>query len=161
VARERDNENSETTANENDRGELTSESHRSAVAVFVQSLLSVADREDGIGPEVREIARAQNDSASTTTIAMSKVENRGSFRTFLFGSDYANLGVMRSQIATTTNNINRLKTLLEQTTNEQDRRELTVQIQALEIEQARISAFIKTNESKFSLFGWFNKLMTR
>ncbi|OJI08058.1 hypothetical protein BK005_01575 [bacterium CG10_37_50] len=153
------NQNASTT--NNNQGNLTSENYRSAVATFVQSLLNVADKEGGIGIQVREIAKAQNDSASTTTSAIAKVENRGGFKTFLLGSDYKNLGIIRSELAITANNINKLKSLLNQTSNNEDRAELNTQIQALEIEQTEINTFVTSNESKFSLFGWFNKLFIK
>lgn len=57
--------------------------------------------------------------------------NVESLQTFFFGSDYKNLGVIRSELATTTNNINKLKSLLDQTINDADRAELNTQIQSL------------------------------
>lgn len=150
------NEHASSTAGTN--GKLMSETHRSVVATFVQSLLEVADREGGIGTQVRTVAQSQNDSASTTATAMTKVEERGSFHTFISGSDYKNLGVIRREMATTTENIAKLKTLLTQTTSDADRAELNVQIKAIEDEQMKVEAYVKENEDKFSLFGWFNRL---
>ncbi len=150
------NQHDSSTSSTN--GELMSETHRSTVATFVRSLLAVADREGGIGTQVRAVAQSQNNSASTTATAMTKIEGRGSFHTFFAGNDYKNLGVIRSEIATTSANIAKLKTLLSQTTSDADRAELNVQIKALEDEQVKIEAYVKANEDKFSLFGWFNRL---
>ncbi len=136
---------------------VTAESHRSTIATFVKSLLSVADRDGGIGSQVRVVANSQNDSASTTAAAMAKVEKRGSLRTFFFGSDYKNIGVIRSELSTTTNNIVRLKNLLNLTSDASVRADINNQITALELIQAKIEAFLELNESKFSLFGWLNK----
>lgn len=158
-----DNKNSTSSDNEgNDKSENESsaDEHRSVVSAFVRSLLRISDREDGIGAEVRDIAKDQNDSATTTAEAMVKVEERGSLRKFFFGSDYKNLGVIRAELAITTNNIARLKALLDKTTNNADRLELNVQIQALENEQAKINAYIKAREDIFSLFGWLMKPLT-
>ncbi len=153
------NDRASTTANA--QGKLMSETHRSAVATFVKSLLNLVDREGGIGTEVREIAKSQNDSATTTASAIKKVENRGSIRTFFFGSDYKNLGIIRSEITTTSNNIARLKSLLDRTTNNTDRVELNVQIQALESEQIKLDAYVTARENTFSLFGWFTRLFAK
>ncbi len=150
-----------TSTDENTNGKFTSEEHRSAVASFVESLLNVADREGGIGEQVREIAKEQNDSATTTASAMEKVEERGSLRIFFFGSDYKNLGVIRSELATTTNNISRLKSLLDKTTNTADKVELNAQIQVLEDEQVKVNVYVSTHENIFSLFGWFVKLFAK
>ena len=142
-------------------GQINAETNRSTVATFVKSLLNIADRDGGIGVEVREIAKSQNDSATTTAVAIAEVEGRSSIKTFLIGSDYKNLGVIRSELATTSNNIARLKALLDKTTDATVRAELNVQIQALETEQARIDAYVEAHESTFSLFGWFAKLFVR
>lgn len=134
-------------------GRLTSETHRSAVATLVKSLLAVADRQGGIGAQVRVIANSQNDSASTTAHAITKVEKRGFLRTFFFGQDHKNLALIRGEIATTTANIARLNVLLTQTTSIADRAELALQIQALEAEVAKMEAYVKAREGKFSLLG--------
>ncbi len=139
-------------------GEATSTDHQSVVATYVQSLLLVADRQSGIGQQVRVVAMAQNDAASSTVSAMTKVENRGSLRTFLFGSDYKSLGTIKSELSTTAENIAKLKTLLSQATNDADKAELTLQIKAMEEEQVKLEAYVKAHESVFSLFGWFTKL---
>ncbi len=141
--------------------EVETDNRQNAVAEFVQSLLSVADREGGIGAQVRTVAQSQNDSASTTATAMLEVEKRGSVRTFLFGSDYKNLGVIKREIATTTTNINDLKEILDETTDNSSRAELTVQIEFLEDELAKMEAYVDANEAKFSVFGWFNRLFVK
>src|SRR3989338_6929252 len=87
------NANASTTAN--DRGELTSEEHRSVVASFVQSLRAVANRDGGIGAEVRAVAKSQNDGDTTTTDAIAKVEGRSAFKTFLIGTDWESIGMLR------------------------------------------------------------------
>ena len=143
------------------RGKMMSEDHRSAVSTFVQSLLGVADREKGIGEQVRQVARSQGDSATTTIVAMKRVEERNSVRTFFFGCDYKNLGVIRSELATTTQNIAKLKTLLAEAVSDEDKAELITQIQNLEGELEKVNTYVETNESKFSLFGWFNKLISK
>lgn len=156
-----DNDENATTTDDNDddnKGKSVSEEHRSAVATFVKSLLSVADRQGGIGAEVRIVAQSQNDSASTTIKAIEKVEERGSLRTFLFGSDYKNLGVIRSQIATIGKNIEKLKTLLEKTLGTTDKAEISAQIKVLEDQKTKLDAYVEANEDVFSLFGWFNRL---
>lgn len=152
------NDNNGTTSiGKDDDGEINASFHLSSVASFVQSLNKIAEREGGIGDRVRVIARAQNDSLASTTEAMVKVEERGSFRKFLFGPDYKNLGIIRSELASTTNNIAQLTSLLSQTMSNTSRVELTAQIQALKNEQLKMNAYITAHEEMFSLFGWFNK----
>jgi len=140
------------------QGQINAEQHRSAVASFVQSLLDVADREEGIGQQVRVIAQQQNQSASTTIQATEKVQTRSEIKTFFFGSDYKNLGILRSEIAQTKNRLEQLNRIMENVQNEGDKTELQNQVQVLEQEQVKIESFIKAEEGKFSLFGWFVKL---
>src|SRR4030042_1363447 len=152
------NQNQEqNTSTAGQQGQITSEQHRSVVAGFVQSLLQVADREGGIGEQVRTIAQQQNQSASTTIQAMEKVQTRSRVKTFFFGSDYKNLGSLRSEMVQTENRLEQLNVVMENVQNEGDKTEIQSQIQTLEQEQIKIENFIKAQEGKFSLFGWLVK----
>jgi len=61
----------------------------------------------------------------------------------------------------TGNQIDWLKKLLDKTTSEESKTALQGQIQTLEQGQQKIDDFLKANESKFSLFGWFVKLFNK
>ena len=136
--------------------------HRSVVANFVRGLLDVADREkNGIGEEVRAIAQAQNDTKEQEVGAIDKIQKRGKVKTFLIGTDYKNIGQLRSAMVKTGNQIDQLKKLLDKTTSDASKTDLQAQITVLEQEQQKINDFIKTNESKFSLFGWVAKLFSK
>ena len=139
-----------------EENDMANEHHR-VVSRLVHELLQIADREGGIGAEVRVIAHAEDESATTTESAMKKVEEKGGVAVFFFGSDFKNLGVIRSELAATTKNIARLQTLLASTTNATDKASLTVQIQALQVEKAKVEAYVEAHESAFSLFGWLTK----
>ena len=153
--------NQEKNQNQEQEGELSAEQHRSAVANFVQKLLDVADREGGIGEQVRTIAQEQNQAVDTTVQAMEKVQKRNNIATFLFGSDYKNLGTLRSEAIQTSNRLEKLNELLQNTIIEADKTELQNQIQTLETEQTKIENFIKEQEDKFSLFGWLVKMFNQ
>jgi len=143
------------------KGKINAEQHKSAVSAFVQNLLRVADKEGSIGEQVRTIAQQQNQSADTTIQAMEKVQTRSELKTFLIGSDYKNLGTLRSEMVQTRNRLEQLNKLMEKVQNESDKTELQNQTQTLEQEQAKIESFIKDNANRFSLFGWFVKLFNR
>jgi hypothetical protein len=148
----------QTKEKKENKGQFNAESHRSAVATFVQSLSAVADREGGIGQEIRTIAQQQNDTKERASDLINAVENRNKVKTFFIGTSYKNLGELRSQMVQTRNRIEQLKRLAEKAENEGDKTELQNQIQALEQEQTNINNFITQNENKFSLFGWAVKL---
>lgn len=164
-----DRQSADSQAEQNDQNDQASstadlteaESHRSSVANFVQSLLKVADREPGIGEEVRVIAREQKESGSTTVQVMRELEDRGGFKTFLLGTDYKNLGVLRREIATSSRQIERLKALSSETADVQVKADLAAQIDTLESNQIKVDKFIQDQENAFSLFGWLARLLNR
>jgi len=126
------------------QGQVNAEQHKSAVADFVQGLLQIADRQGGIGEQVRTIAQQQNQSASTTVQAMEQIQTRSRIKTFLMG-----------------NRLEQLNKLMENVQNTAEETELQNQIQALEQEQTKIEDFIESQEGQFSLFGWLLKLFNR
>lgn len=147
--------------NKENKGKVTAEEHRSTVATFVQSLLAVADREGGIGQQVKVIAQQQNEAKEKVAESIDKVEKRGKFKTFLIGTDYKNTGALRSEMVKTRNQIEQLKRLADKAENDQDKTELQNQIQILEQERTSIENLITQNENKFSLFGWVVKLLNK
>ena len=154
-----DEENDSQGANEQaeDKADISSDSHRSAVSLFVKNLLQVADREHGIGAEVKIIAQEQNDSSERVASAIGRVEARSKWKSFWFGTDYKSVGMLRSEMVKTSAEIVRLQALSDQTTDATDKAALNAEIKVLEDEQAKIQAFITLHEDHFSLFGWFVK----
>lgn len=153
------NENSDDNGNRVQlQQQIDVEEHRAAVADFVENLLEVSDNEYAEREQIRTIAQEQNQSASTTIRAMEKVQTKSKIGTFLFGSDYKNLGTLRSETVQTRNRIEQLNRIMENAQNEGDKTELQNQVQILEQEQTKIENFVKSQESKFSLFGWLVKL---
>jgi len=165
----RENNNGQEATNTDDRlgddgnqernAALNGERHRSAVATFVQGLLDIADREKGgLGDQVRTIAQEQNAVKDVEAAAIDKVSSRSKFLSFFIGTDYKNIGTLRSQMATTENQLDRLGQLLLEATNTETKTQLQDQIQTLTQEQQRIKNLVTANENKFSVFGWLVKL---
>jgi len=143
----------------NQAGQVNAAEHRSTVANFVQTLVKAASStEGGIGEQVRVIAQQQNDSDANTTKAIETIQSRSKIKTFLIGSDYKNLGALRSEIVQTRNRIEQLNRAIQNAT---DTAEMQTQIQTLEQEQTKIENFIKEQEGKFSLFGWLTKMFNK
>ncbi len=155
----RNKEQDDVNESKNKDSQVNGANHRSAVATFVRNLLNVADRDKGgIGEQVKTIAEQQNDSKDTVADEIDKVKDRSEFKTFLIGTDYKNIGKLRSEMVTGGNQIDQLKTLLDKTTDAADKATLQSQIDALTLEQQKINDFIKVNESKINLLGWLVKL---
>lgn len=144
------------------KAQVNAEEYRSAVANSVQAIQQVANRQAStIGVQVRAIAQQQNQSATTTIRAMEKIQSRSKIQTFLFGSDYGNLGALRSEVVQTRNRLQQLNNLMTSVQNEGDKTELQNQIQTMEEEQTKIENFIQAQEGTFSLFGWLAKMFNR
>lgn len=143
-------------------GKRMSDEHRSNVSNFVKNLLKTADENNGgIGEEVRKIAKEEDESSTTTTDAIKKIEDRSFFKTFLIGTDYKNIGVIRSQIAKTQARIDQLSRLLGQTTTSTISASTTEQLLTLKQTEDKLASFVSEHENKFSLFGWFTRLFSK
>lgn len=153
----------DTATSSDDKGDpsLTGEQHRSAVATFVHSLLEVADRDGGIGEQVREIAREQERAASSTAEAIDRVESRSSWKSFILGSDYTNLGELRSRIASSTTERTALEALRDKARSASDKAALDEQIKALDETKTKLERFVDEHENRFSLLGWLVKWFAR
>lgn len=132
--------------------------HRSSVSKVVQELRKTASQNGGIGQEVSKIAKEQEDSAKKIEEAMDKVDMAGRFRTLFVGTDYKNLGALRSELVKTQNSIDRLTKAMERTTNMDAKASLQKQIDALKTTQTKAETFAKDHEGQFSFLGWFVKL---
>lgn len=132
--------------------------HRNVIVGVVQELREVADKDISIGEEVREIAKEQEQSGDDVADSIESIEKRGKFMTLLFGTDYKNLGVLRSELVKTTNHISRLIKVRDRSESNEVKIDIDTQISALESSNSKAEAFIQENESKFSFLGWFVKL---
>lgn len=160
-SKERDDDRFSTstaTSTKEDDDNKIGEEHRSEVANFVQSLLKVADRNGGIGEKVRIVAREQASSSDKIVEAINTIEKRSNFKTFLIGTDYKNIGKIRSEIAQTKNRIDELNRDLSKLATSTDKTAIENEIKSLEASQTKVEDFMKKNESRFSLLGWFVKL---
>jgi hypothetical protein len=141
---------------------VNGEEHRSTVANFVQTLLNVADREKGgIGEQVKVVAQEQERVQEKVADQIESIQKRNKIKTFLIGTNYKNIGALRSEMVQVRNRIEQLNRLMEQAENQEDKTSLQEQIQTMEQEAANIDAYLKVNESKFSLFGWLVKLFVK
>lgn len=151
---ERGGDNATTT------GQQEREENHSEVAARVRALLDVADRDEGIGQDVRDIAHEVASSSERAEVEKQNVENRPAWMTFLLGANYKNLGALRSEVATTENSIDRLTKARDRATDASVKAALDAQIQALAASASSTEAYVKAHENVFSIFGWFFKLFS-
>ena len=132
--------------------------NRSEVSARVQALLQAADRDGGIGADIRAVANEYASSSERAAEAKAEVESRPGWLTFIIGTDYGNLGRLRSEIATTENHIQRLTNAMDRSTDASVKADLQAQIDVLEAQASATAEFVVENESKFSVFGWFFRI---
>lgn len=154
-----DDNDQEDIDDQNEDDQFNGEEHGSAMSLFVQNLLNVADKEHGqVGERIKIIAKEQDDNKDDVANEIDAIKHRNKIKTFFIGTDYENVGQLRSEMVKTSSQIDQLNKLLDQTTNVDSKIAIQAQIKVLEQEQQKIGDLLKTNESKFSLFGWFVKL---
>jgi DNA repair exonuclease SbcCD ATPase subunit len=138
-----------------------SEEHRGDIADIVEKLERVARDADEVGDDIDEVVKEQRELEKKAVKALDEVEKRDGLRTFFFGADYKNLGELRSTLVTTENHIERLMRAASSTTDVAVRTELEAQVQALRDTASTTEVFIRDNEGKFSLFGWFVRVFQK
>ena len=135
-----------------------SKERSSEISKVVQSLRSIAGRDSNIGQEISKIAKEQEASAKAVEEAMDEVDSVGGFRQLFLGTDYKNLGALKSELVKTQSAIERLTKAMERTTDVSVKADLQKQIDVLKATLAKAEQFAKDHEGKFSLLGWFVKL---
>lgn len=142
-------------------GERQREEHRSEVAKAVQELLSVADRDGGIGEEVRAIARAQEENHAKINDSLKKVEERGAIAKFFFGADQGEIDKAKQIVATNEAQIQQLTELKARMATGTDQEIIDRQIKLLENVNVSASTTLSVHEGGFSLFGWMFRIFGR
>lgn len=141
-----------------DEGKKAVVQHQSDVANVVKKLEKIADLDKGIEVEVDNVAKKEKEAGEKVKGKMDAVDKRGGFKTFLIGSDYKNLGELRSELVTTENSLNRLNKALEKTTDDAVKTDLRTQISELSSIKTEAESFVKSMEGRFSLFGWLARM---
>lgn len=137
-----------------------SETRRSAVANAVKELLNVADRNKGIGEQVREIARAQNDNHDKMEQNLKKDEKRSKFAKFILGANYGELKNAQKLLEQNREELKKLEDLKAQT-KKVDQQKLMEQIQNLEKQYKEIEGTVDNSNKGFSLLGWMFRLFAK
>ncbi len=159
-----DNEDDQKDVNDDqdEDNQLDGQEHLGVINDSVQNLLELADKEDGeVSDKIKEIAKEQDVNKDTVSKEIDQIHNRSKIKTFLIGTDYENVGQLRSEMVKTSNQIDQLNGLLDQTKKVENKTALEAQIKVLEQEQQKIGDLLVANESKFSLFGWFMKMFSK
>lgn len=131
---------------------------RSIVANAVAEMLKVADREGGIGKQVREIAQNQNKDFDEAEASLEKVQSRSKFAKFFIGQNHKEIKNAQQKIDKITEKVAELNQFKTQTTNADDQVLLDQNIQKLEQVKSELNSLVQESNKGFSLLGWLFRL---
>lgn len=149
----------EVLGNGEDKKIGLSEQKRSQVANAIKVMLEVAERNGGIGQEVKIIAQEQNQNKIRLEESFNKIEERSGFVKFLIGPDYKEIDGARKILKQNDEKIQKLNQIRTQLSNQGDQQQLAEQIKVLEQANLEIEDSLTNIANSFSLFGWLSKLM--
>lgn len=155
------NNEQEGTQSQNKSGSAVAEQRRSKVANAVQEMLQVAERNGGIGQQVRTIAQTQNQNQEKLEASLQKVQSRSELVKFFVGPNYGEINSAKKILEQNREQINQLNQVKNQLANQGDQQQLTEQIQLLEQVSLEIENSLGTAQKGFSLFGWMFRLFAR
>lgn len=149
------------TQSQNKSDSVTAEQRRSQVANAVQEMLQVAERNDGIGQQVRIIAQTQTQNQEKIEASLQKAQSRSVFARFLIGPDYGEINNAKKLLEQNREQISQLNQVKDQLANQGDAQNLIQQIQTLEQANVEIENSFRTAQKGFSLFGWMFRLFAK
>jgi len=151
-----DVEDQETTSTEKEVNN-TAEERRSDVSNAVKQLLEVADRQGGIGEQVRVVAQSQNDDHQKIEASLEDIKNRSGFVKFFIGPKYSEIKNAQKLLDQNKERIQQLTQLKDKLANLADQQQVTQQIQLLEQTHLDAQKLVNDLQKGFSLFGWLFK----
>ena len=146
-------------------GESNAQIHKEKSEEVSKKLKEAATEEEAVGnaevsDQIETVAAEQEQTQVEVTAAIEEVEGRGKIKTFLIGTDYKNLGQLRSNLVQNRNEIRKLTKTLSQTQTPESAALIQAQLMTMTQERERIKSVITANEEGFSLFGWVAKFLT-
>lgn len=135
--------------------------HMSIVAQRVQELHDLAEKQKALGPEVREIARAQQENQASTAAQLRKIEKRNRLLKWLLGTDQKSMAQLEALQSQNEAQITALQTVLETTKDPTAKEVIENMITALEEQNLLVAQQVQTENRTFSLYGWIKNLWRR
>ena len=155
-------------AGNTDKGNKSSENttlHKQKVQEVVNNLTEISDEEEQMGnqetsEDIDEVATEEEEKMDEVGDAIGAVETRPKWKTLLLGSDYKNLGQLRSYLAHNTNSIRKLSQAQGEVLANGNEAEVQAQLGQLLQERERIRGVIMAHESEFGVLGWVFRFLS-
>lgn len=146
---------------QNQSSSENAQQRRSQVANAVQEMLQVAERNGGIGQQIKTIAQNQNQNQVKLEESLQKVQNRSGIARFFVGPNYGEIKSAEKIIEQNREQVEQLNEVKDQLINQEDQQVLTEQIQLLEQANLEVESILNDSQKGFSLFGWAFRLFSR
>ena len=141
--------------------EGVSVSRRSRVSSAAQSRMEVAERNQGIGQQIRNITQNQVQTQEQAEDALEMAQQRKGFMKFLIGPDYGQLKTVEDRLEQHNQNLEELKVLRDDVEGVEDATLFDEQIQVMESVKQELEGELEVAGAGFSLFGWMNRIFNR
>jgi hypothetical protein len=133
----------------------------SVVSQKVHELLSSETETTGIGDQVRQVARLQNQAQEKIQTEVSKMASRSGLLKGLFGPDWKAIGNLNEELAQNQLRIQKLQELKTEVVNQAEETQIQETVEALVEQNTALESQINQEEGSFSLFGWLVKLFNK
>ncbi len=130
------------------------------VASQVQALLQFRV-EGGIGDQVRQIAREQNQAQLEIQDQISKLDSKGKVARFLTGTDRQTVKTLKQHLEQNQLRIQQLENLQSQLTNQEDIAQLGEAIQLITNQNTSLQERVMAEDKSGGLFGWLIDLFEK
>lgn len=133
----------------------------SFVSQQIKQLLNTESASGGIGDQVREWAKVQNQSQAKIQKHLDVVEERKGLVRSLFGPNYGSLNELKKEMQQNRVRVQQLEQLKLKLTNQADITNVQEMITLMQEENASLQEKITLEESNSGVFGWLIKLLTK
>jgi hypothetical protein len=135
--------------------------HMSTVAQKVQSLQMLGDREGGLGEQIREIARTQNESQDKIQTELGKLDERQGWLKSLIGPDFSAVKNIKMELEQNRVRMQQLEKLQNELFNQGDVTTIKEMTQALIAENEALQNKLTQEEGTKSMFGWLFRFLAK
>lgn len=137
------------------------EQRRSTVADTVQEMVKIAERNGGVGQEIKTIAQTQTQNQVKLETGLQKIQNRGGFVRFFIGPNYGEIKESQKLLKQNKEQIQELNKLRAQITGQKDQQQIAEQVQLLGQVAQQVENALNESQKGFSLFGWMFRLFAK
>ncbi len=139
------------------KGKMTGEQRRSAVANAIQEMHRFAERNQGIGQQIRTVAQNQNSHFENAEKSLDKIKNRNRLMKFFFGENWSQIFKAEKSIRGMDGELAQLKLLSGQIADPSEKDILSSYIASLEIVNEQLKTELGEKKKLGGIFGILNR----